>query len=117
MHEYETPDRTIEQRMEALGKANRHRVIRAAWKKQAKRGEVSVPQLVLEPPPEFESMKVFDVLMAIPHWGRSKTTTVMRVAGVSMAKTIDGMTERQCRELVALMPRPRSAGSRGTVRK
>jgi hypothetical protein len=115
MHEYETPDRTIEQRMEALGKANRHRVIRAAWKKQAKRGEVSVPQLVLEPPPEFESMKVFDAVLAAPKYGRVKANNLLKVARVSQSKTVGGLSERQRAELVSMLPR--SAGSRGTVRK
>jgi integrase len=50
-------------------------------------------------------------LLLRPHDFRHSFVSHMRAAG------IDGMTERQCRELVALMPRPRSAGSRGTVRK
>lgn len=116
MQKYATPERTQQQRIAALQNANRIRTARAEWKKAAARGQAtpSPRGLLIEPPAEFENMKVFDVLMAMPKVGRVRAQRWMRSAGVSASKTVKGLSVRQRAELLALMPR--SAGSRGTVR-
>lgn len=97
------PERTAAQRMSALMVANRIRVTRADWKKRARRGEVSVRACLLDPPAEFGSMKVLDLLLAKPHVGRVKALKMLRIVGVSPAKTVGGLTTRQRVELAALL--------------
>src|SRR5438045_1256460 len=66
----QAPARSRDQRMEALKRANDIRVRRAKLKKDLKDGRVRI-QTILNNPPEYVSTaKVFDILMAVPKFGR-----------------------------------------------
>lgn len=97
------PERSLDQKMEALLKANHHRTARADWKKDVKHGRVNPLDVLTVPPAEFETMKVFDALMALPKHGRVKTNKVLQHARVSPSKTLGGMTARQRAEIVSLL--------------
>ena len=58
--------------MEALKRANDIRVKRAQLKKDLKSGAVSIEQILREPPEFVSTAKVFDMLMAVPKFGRVK---------------------------------------------
>ena len=99
------PERSYVQRMRALEHANDIRSRRAGLKRRAKRGEVDLLEVLAEPPTYVRSMKVFDLLLAIPKVGRVKANRTLAKAKVSPSKTVGGLTERQRRELVGRVAR------------
>lgn len=103
------PDRTAEQKMAALELANHTRIYRA----NLKRGLRGLPPgiaisgvkaIVADPPPaELATMKVADLLRAIPRWGRTKVNKVLLATQASHAKTLAGLTPRQRQVLVEIL--------------
>jgi hypothetical protein len=90
------PSRTLEQRMDALARANRIRVARAQAKKRWKGGDVKAAlDTIREPPLDFETMKLWDVLLSLPAFGKTKVNRVHRSLNISPSKTLGGLTERQ----------------------
>lgn len=98
------PPRSLRQRREALEEANRIRSHRARLKRQVKNGAIAVPDILLDPHEEIETMKVFDLMLAMPKVGRVKANKVLQRTRVSPSKTVGGLSERQRRELVSLLP-------------
>jgi hypothetical protein len=86
--------------MEALQRANGIRSQRALLKQQLKKGEVNVCDVLSDPPEYLFTAKVFDIIMAVPKYGRVKTTKILERCRVSTSKTVIGLTPRQRRELV-----------------
>jgi S13-like H2TH domain len=99
------PERSLVQRMEALQRANDVRSRRAQLKRDLKAGRQPIHELLLQPPEFLETAKVFDLLLAVPKYGRVKVNKILTQCRVSPSKTIGGLSERQRRELVALMRR------------
>ena len=99
------PERSLVQRMEALQRANDVRSRRAQLKRDLKAGRQPIHQLLLQPPGYLETAKVFDLLLAVPKYGRVKVNKILSQCRISPSKTIGGLSERQRRELVALMRR------------
>jgi hypothetical protein len=99
------PERSLVQRMEALQRANDVRSRRAQLKRDLKAGRQPIHELLLEPPEYLETAKVFDLLLAVPKYGRVKVNKILSQCRISPSKTIGGLSERQRRELVALMRR------------
>src|SRR5438552_7438446 len=99
------PERSLTQRMEALRRANDIRTRRARLKPDLKAGRESIHTLLLEPPEYLETAKVFDLLLAVPKYGRVKVNKILSQCRISPSKTIGGLSERQRRELVAFMRR------------
>lgn len=89
--------------MDALGKANEIRSRRAQLKRDLKAGRVTIDSLLLNPPEYILTAKVFDMLMAVPKYGRVKANRVLNQCRISPSKTIGGMSARQRGELVALL--------------
>lgn len=100
-----TPSRSHSQRLEALERANRIRVNRANLKRDLKSGRVQIYQLLLEPPEYLETAKVFDMLLAVPKYGRVKVGKILNHCRISPSKTIGGLSERQRNELISLLRR------------
>ena len=99
------PERSLVQRMEALQRANEIRTRRAALKRDLKAGRSSIHVLLLEPPEYIETAKVFDMLLAVPKYGRVKVNKVLQVCRISPSKTIGGLSERQRAELISMLRR------------
>ena len=97
--------RSLLQRMDALQRANEIRTRRAQLKKDLKAGRVSIHTLLKEPPEYVETAKVFDMLLAVPKYGRVKANKVLQQCRISPSKTIGGLSERQRTELVGLLRR------------
>ncbi len=93
------------QRMEALQRANAIRTRRAQLKRDLKSGRASIHQLLLDPPEWVETAKVFDMLLAVPKYGRVKANKILQQCRISPSKTIGGLSERQRTELVAMLRR------------
>jgi hypothetical protein len=99
------PERSLMQRMDALQRANEIRTRRATLKRDLKSGRVNIHDLLLEPPEYVETAKVFDMLLAVPKYGRVKVNKVLVSCRISPSKTIGGLSQRQRAELVSLLRR------------
>jgi hypothetical protein len=99
------PERSLVQRMEALQRANEIRTKRAALKRDLKAGRASIQTLLDNPPDYIETAKVFDMLLAVPKYGRVKVSKVLQVCRISPSKTIGGLSERQRAELILMLRR------------
>jgi len=99
------PERSLNQRMDALQRANEIRSKRAQLKRDLKGSRVTIHRLLLDPPAYVETAKVFDMLLAVPKYGRVKVNKVLTQCRISPSKTIGGLSERQRTELVALLRR------------
>ncbi len=95
------PERSLDQRMDALTKANEVRSRRAALKGDLKRGAVSIHEVLAAPPEFLLTAKVADLLMAAPKCGRVKSAKIMEQCRISPSKTIGGLSDRQRGELLA----------------
>ena len=91
--------------MRALEVANEIRTKRAQLKKDLKAGKVKIDVLLLDPPEWLGSAKVFDIILAVPKYGRVKVNRILNQCRISPSKTIGGLSERQRAELVALLRR------------
>ncbi len=49
------------------------------------------------------SAKVFDMILAVPKYGRVKANKILTQCRISPSKTIGGLSERQRAELVTLL--------------
>lgn len=98
----QAPERSLDQRMEALKRANDIRVRRAQLKRDLKDGRVQIDDLLLDPPDWVSTAKVFDMLMAVPKFGRVKAARLLNQCRISQSKTVGGLSERQRTELVNL---------------
>ena len=82
---------------------------------------MSIHTLLREPPEYVETAKVFDMLLAVPKYGRVKANKILQQCRISPSKTIGGLSERQRTELVSLLQertnphleRLRSGGGKG----
>jgi hypothetical protein len=88
--------------MEALKRANDIRVRRAKLKKDLKDSRVRIEAILGDPPEYVETAKVFDILLAVPKFGRVKAARFLNQCRISQSKTVGGLSERQRAELIAL---------------
>jgi hypothetical protein len=91
--------------MDALQRANQIRTRRAQLKRDLKAGRISIQDLLKNPPDYLETAKVFDMLLAVPKYGRVKVNKILVTCRISPSKTIGGLSERQRNELVSLLRR------------
>lgn len=87
--------RALEQRRAGLAKANRHRSYRVALKRDLKAGRRSVADIILDPPPEVATMRIFDLLLAAPKFGRVKVTKILSRGQVSPSREVGKLTVRE----------------------
>lgn len=94
------PERSRDQRVAALARANEVRTYRAELKRALKYGQTGWWEPLEEPiAPMLRSMLVADYLRAIPGVGNKKIGDVLRTARIAPRKTLGGLTDRQRREL------------------
>lgn len=99
------PVRDLAQRLSALDRANEIRTYRAQLKRDLKAGRKGIHDLLLNPPEMIDTMKVFDILLSVPKYGRVKVNKMLVQCRISPSKTISGMSERQRTELVSMLRR------------
>jgi hypothetical protein len=93
--------------MDALKRANDVRTRRAQLKRDLRGGRTQIHGLLLDPPEYLQTAKVFDLMLAVPKYGRVKVNRILTQCRISPSKTIGGLSERQRDELVSyLRPRP-----------
>jgi ATP-dependent Clp protease ATP-binding subunit ClpA len=96
---------TLTQRRAALQRANEIRMKRAQLKRDLKLGRCTIDQMLADPPTYLETAKVFDVLLAVPGFGRVTASKILSHSRISSSKTIGGLSWRQRHELVDLLRR------------
>ena len=101
----QAPVRSLDQRMDALRRANDIRVRRAKLKKDLKDGQARIEEILRDPPEYVSTAKVFDMLMAVPKFGRVKAGRFLNTCRISQSKTVGGLSERQRTELIGLFNR------------
>jgi hypothetical protein len=101
----QAPVRSLDQRMDALKRANDIRVKRAQLKKDLKDGRVQVEKILQNPPDYVSTAKVIDILMAVPKFGRVKAARFLNTCRISQSKTVGGLSDRQRTELIGLFHR------------
>jgi hypothetical protein len=77
---HDVPERSVAQRM--------------------KGGRKSIYDLLRNPPDYIETMKLFDLMLAQPKFGRVKVNKVLVNCRISPSKTIGGLSERQRHEIL-----------------
>jgi hypothetical protein len=92
--------------MDALKRANDVRTRRAQLKRDLRSGRTQIHGLLLDPPEYLQTAKVFDLMLAVPKYGRVKVNRILTQCRISPSKTIGGLSERQRNELVSYL-RPR----------
>lgn len=99
------PDRSHEQRLQALERANEVRAWRAGLKEQIKAERVDPVAVLLADPLDerLASMRIFDLLLAVPKLGRVKVDRALKRLGISPSKTVAGLSRRQRGEIVLLL--------------
>lgn len=99
------PNRSLTQRMDALERANKIRTRRKDLKLDLKAGRMQVTGLILDPPEAIQTMKLFDLLISVPKYGRVKVNRILAQCRISPSKTIGGLSERQRGEIVSYLRR------------
>jgi hypothetical protein len=99
----QTPERSQQQRMDALRRANDIRSDRARLKERLRAGELAIAEVLVDPPVCVHTAKVLDLLLAVPKYGRVKANRLLERCRVSPAKTVNGLTPRQRKELLDML--------------
>lgn len=97
------PQRTVQERRNALEEANRVRFARAEAKRDLKSGELDIYDLLMDPSEELKGAKVEEMLLAMRGMGRIKVMRVHREAGISTSKTLVGLTHGQRDRLIQVL--------------
>jgi hypothetical protein len=99
----QTPERSQQQRMDALRRANDIRSERARLKESLRTGDLTITDVLSDPPSCVHTAKVLDLLLAVPKYGRVKANRLLERCRVSPAKTVNGLTPRQRKELLDML--------------
>jgi hypothetical protein len=99
----QTPERTQQQRMDALRRANDIRSERARLKERLRTGQLVIVDILADPPACVHTAKVLDLLLAVPKYGRVKANRALERCRISPARTVNGLTPRQRKELLDIM--------------
>jgi hypothetical protein len=98
-----TPDRSLQQRLDALEKANTVRTYRAELKKDIAAAREDADAVLVSSDPLLATMKVGDLLLAVPGLGRVKVNYLFRRLGISPSKTVGGLSPRQRGQLLVAL--------------
>jgi ribosomal protein S13 len=99
------PERSLDERLEALKRANDIRTARAELKKAIAGEHVSVLDVLADPPEYVLTAKVYDLLLAVPRFGRVRANKILNQARITPRRTVGSLSERQRHELLSLLDR------------
>jgi hypothetical protein len=89
--------------MEALARANKVRLARAALKRDIGAGRRNITEVIMDSPWEVESMGLGELLCAQRRWGRARSRKLLSSTSLGEGKRVGTLTERQRRVLVAAL--------------
>lgn len=95
------PERTREQRMEALAEAMAARTMRASVKRRMKRGEVELAAAL--DMPVVRRMRVRDLIASLPGCGKARAAKVMAALGIPENRRVGGLGPRQREALLGAL--------------
>jgi hypothetical protein len=87
------------QRLRALERANEIRLARAELKRRIAEGDVTVAEVLLNPPSEAGSWAIGDVLTSQRRWGSTRCRKFLSRNHIMETKPVGALTERQRRLL------------------
>jgi hypothetical protein len=87
------------QRLRALERANEVRLARAELKRRIADGDVSVADVLLDPPLAASSWAIGDVLTSQRRWGSTRCRKFLSRNNIMETKAVGALTERQRRLL------------------
>ncbi len=90
----------VPQHIEALERANRVRLARAALKRSVRAGQVEAHEVIRSCPWEAESMSVSELLRSQSRWGKTRTRKFLTPLAVSENRQLGRLTVRQ-KEMLA----------------
>lgn len=93
------------QRRAALDKGNYNRTFRKNLKEDLKEGRANVLDYILSPPEPIHTMKLFDLLLATPKYGRVKVNRILVHTRISPSTTLERLSKRQKDELASVLRR------------
>ncbi len=93
----------VPQHIRALQRANEVRLARAELKRRVADGELDIAEVILDCPPEAQSMAVSDLLMSQRRWGQTRCRRLLAQLPISEKKTVGSLTDRQRRTLVSML--------------
>lgn len=107
-------------RLRALARANEIRMARAELKRRIAEGEVSAPELILNPPSAAASWHVGELLMSQRGWGAARCRRFLARSHIGERKPLGDLTQRQrqvlaaeLRSFVTLTPAAQPVSSHG----
>jgi len=96
-------EQALQQRKDALVKANFVRSSRAQMKRDLKAKRLGKLELLENPPEWLEGMLIIDYLAALPGVGRSKAQKHLRMCQITVSRTIVNISVRQHEALRVLL--------------
>src|SRR5512140_3119721 len=94
-----TPDAAVPQPVRALGIANTRRTAAAALKTRLRRREITLDEILANPPAELERHMTWEVLLWAPGIGhtrlRALNARAIREGHVNLAAPLGALTDRQ----------------------
>jgi len=96
----------VPQHMQALARANRVRLARAALKRTIARGEAEVADVIRDSPWETESMSLAELLTSQRRWGRTRARKFLQSLGLNENKRVGTLTGRQRTLLTGALTTP-----------
>lgn len=99
------PERSRAQRMAALEHANEVRTKRAQLKRDLGGGRCTIGTLLVDPPDCIATMRLFDLILSLPKYGRVRVNKVLAQCRISPSKTVGGLSPRQRDEVLSLLRR------------
>ena len=97
------PERSAEQRLQALEYANYIRSYRAQAKRDLQNGTGDIVRLLTSPPEELLTMRVDDLLRAVRQFGASTVNKILQRTRTSPSKTLGGLSPRQRAAIISLV--------------
>lgn len=94
-------ERQLQQRRDALKRANEIRSTRKQMKSRLKQHQLTVHELLDSA--EVQTWKVFDLLKRQPKWGPIRTRTVMGALRMRESVRVGDLSKRRRRDLVAVV--------------
>jgi hypothetical protein len=94
------PARSVDQRLDALRRANEIRARRSRLKKDLAAGRVQIVDILTRPPAYADTERVSALLLAVPRYGNSRVSRLLAKTRISDSKRLAGLSDRQRAELI-----------------
>ena len=94
------PTLTQRQRAQARAAETQARRDRAQVRRALRNGDLGIEQLLASDIPSHRRMRVREVLEALPSVGPVRSSQIMSVVGIAPTRRIQGLSPRQCADLV-----------------